>query len=149
MLTLLKAEEVLSVGLTITQVFYLVGREASKKLCRFVGTNAFKCAVSTLLGIKDKPSQVQDIRMTDGNGLRVWTSASVEHIPSAEAIAFFTRYNQLARYGCASECTCSENPQELWKQFCVHRIAGHLAGVKEKIDLIIDTRRKPNNESMK
>jgi hypothetical protein len=120
----------------------LIGREASKKLCRFVGTNALKCAVSTLLGIKGKPNQVQDIRMTDGNGLRVWTSASVEHIPSAEAIAFLTRYNRLAREGCNSPCNCVSDPSELWKSFCIHRIAEHLADAAEQLNLVLSVQKK-------
>jgi hypothetical protein len=142
MLTLLKAEEVLSIGLTITQTFYLVGRQLSKKLCRFVKSDALKCAIATMLGINGRPNQVQDIRLTDGNGLRVWTSAGTEFLPGAEVCAFLTRYNRLAREGCTSTCNCDADASELWKKFCVHRIAEHLADAAEQLNLIANIQKK-------
>lgn len=142
MLTLIKAEEIFHLGLTTTQVFYLIGREASKKLCRFVKRDSIHTAVSTLLAMKGKPSRVEDIRLTEAyGGLKVWTGDGDENIASAEVRAFLTRYNKLARHGCASECNCQENSEELWKQYCIHRIAEHLANAKDKVEAILKTRK--------
>lgn len=136
MLTLLRADDILKLGLTATQVFYLVGKQATKKLCRFVKTDSIKTAISTLLSIKGIRSRVEDIRLTDFGGLKVWTDQGIQTIASLEARVFLTRYNQLALNGCNSECKCAEDPDNLWKQFCVHKIAEHLQGVKEKVEAI-------------
>ena len=139
MLQLLQAQEILKVGLTVSQVFYLVGCSASKKLCRFVKSDALKCAIATLLGINGRPNKVEDIRMTDGNGLKVWTNSGTEFLPGAEVCAFLTRYNRLAREGCTRTCNCAQDASELWKKYCVHRIAAHLESVKEKLEVAAQT----------
>lgn len=139
MLQLLKASEILKVGLTISQVFYLVGREGAKKLCRFVKTDALRCAVTTLLAINGKRRQVQDIRLGKDTGLKVWTDKGIEFLPDTEVHAFLTRYNRLIREGCAGPCHCAQDSTEKWKRFCVHRIAEHLESVKEKLEVAAQT----------
>jgi hypothetical protein len=136
MLTLLKAEEILKIGLTCTQVFYLVGAKLNRGMCRFVKTDSIHTAIATLLAIKGKRARVEDIRLTDAGGLNVFTDAGTEYIASAESRVFLTRYNQLALNGCNSECNCASNPDDVWKQFCVHRIAEHLTSLKEKVQAV-------------
>lgn len=135
MLTLLKAEDILNLGLTCTQVFYLVGKKASKGLCRFVKTDAIHTAIATLLSIKGKRVRVEDIRLTDFGGIKIFTSQGIETLPSSEVRAFLTRYNQLSLNGCNSECGCDD----MWKQFCIHRIAEHLTSVEEKVKAVVET----------
>lgn len=131
---LIKAESVIRLGLTVTQVFYIVGQQAEKKLCRFVKTDRLKDAFSTLLAIKGKRQKVEYLRMGEFKGsVRVFTDQEEVYIPSAEASAFLTRYNQLATSGCTSECHC----QDVWRHLCVHRIAEHLTSVQDKLAIII------------
>jgi hypothetical protein len=131
---LLKANEITRLGLTKTQVFYLVGKQLQKGLCRFVKTDRLKDAICTLLSIKGFRYKIEDVRLGDTPGsLKVFTGAGTHYIPSSEASAFFTRYNQLAVDGCSSECKCDD----AWRHICVHRIAEHLANVKEKVEAIV------------
>ncbi len=141
MLQLLKApvEDILRVGLTVSQVFYVVGRQTSKKLCRFIKTDSLTTAISTLLAVNGKRRQVQDIRLADGTGLKVWTDKGIEYLPGAEINAFLSRYNKLAREGCKGECNCAQDSTEMWKKYCIHRIAQHLASVKEKLEVAAQT----------
>ncbi len=130
---LLMADSINRLGLTVTQVFYLVGQQLKKGLCRFVKTDRLKDAVCTLLAIKGKRRQVQDIRLGETKGsLRVFTDQGEEYVPSAEVSAFLTRYNQLAAHGIQGECKCDD----VWKHFCPHRIAEHLTSVKQKIEVV-------------
>jgi hypothetical protein len=131
---LLKAESINWLGLTKTQVFYLVGQQLKKGLCRFVKTDRLKDAVCTLLALKGERHQVQDIRIGETKGsLRVFTEEKEIYVPSAEASAFLTRYNRLASHGIQEECQCDD----MWKHFCPHRIAEHLTSVKEKIEVVV------------
>jgi hypothetical protein len=131
---LIKAESVIRLGLTVTQVFYIVGQQAEKKLCRFVKTDRLKDAFSTLLAIKGKRQKVEYLRIGEFKGsVRVFTAQEEVYIPSAEASAFLTRYNQLATSGCISECHC----QDVWRHLCVHRIAEHLTSVQDKLAIVI------------
>jgi hypothetical protein len=133
MLTLLKADNILKLGLTCTQVFYLVGKHLNKGICRFVKTDSIKTAISTLLSIKGKRAKVEDMRLSDFGGLKIFTDQGIEYIASAELRVFLTRYNQLATSGCNSECKCDD----MWRHLCVHRIAEHLTEVKEKVEAVI------------
>jgi hypothetical protein len=131
---LISASEITKLGLTKTQVFYLVGKQLQKGLCRFVKTDRLKDAICTLLSIKGFRYKIEDIRLGDTPGsLKVFTGAGTHYIPSSEASAFFTRYNRLAVDGCSSECKCDD----AWRHICVHRIAEHLANVKEKVEAIV------------
>ena len=131
---LVKAESFTRLGLTITQVFYIVGRQVEKGLCRFVKTDRLKDAFSTLLAIKGKRRKVEYLRMGEFQGsVRVFTNQEEVFIPSAEASAFLTRYNQLASSGCTSECHC----QDVWRHLCVHRIAEHLTSVQDKLAVVM------------
>ena len=133
-LPLIKAESVIRLGLTVTQVFYIVGQQAEKKLCRFVKTDRLKDAFSTLLALKGKRQKVEYLHIGEFKGsVRVFTAQEEVYIPSAEASAFLTRYNQLATSGCISECHC----QDVWRHLCVHRIAEHLTSVQDKLAIVI------------
>jgi hypothetical protein len=149
MLTLLKAEKILKLGLTCTQVFYLVGTNINKGICRFVKTDSIKTAISTLLSIKGKRAKVEDIRINEMGGLNTFTDQGIEYISSAEARAFLNCYNQLATSGCNSECRCAEDPNNMWKHFCIHRIAEHLTRVKEKVEAVIAAAHSPVNDFTK
>jgi hypothetical protein len=131
---LLKAESINWLGLTKTQVFYLVGQQLKKGLCRFVKTDRLKDAICTLLALKGERHQVRDIRVGETKGsLRVFTEKKEIYVPSAEASAFLTRYNRLAAHGIQGECQCDD----MWKHFCPHRIAEHLTSMKEKIEVVL------------
>ena len=142
---LLKADSINRLGLTKTQVFYLIGQQLKKKLCRFVKTDRFYDAICTLLAIKGKWRQVQDIRLGETKGsLRVFTEQGEEYIPSVEASAFLTRYNRLAAHGIQGECECDD----VWRHFCPHRIAEHLTSVKEKIEVVAQAITKAASEDL-
>jgi hypothetical protein len=131
---LLKAESINWLGLTKTQVFYLVGQQLKKGLCRFVKTDRLKDAICTLLALKGERHQVRDIRVGETKGsLRVFTEKKEVYIPSAEASAFLTRYNRLAVHGIQGECQCDD----MWRHFCPHRIAEHLTSMQEKIEVVL------------
>lgn len=146
MLTLLKAQNILNIGLTCTQVFYLVGKQAAKGLCRFVKTDSIKTAISTLLSIKGDKANVEDIRLNDFGGLKVFTNQGIKHLPRSEVRAFLTNYNRLATVGCQTECKCAQDPEILWKDFCIHKIAEHLTSVKEKIEAITKPTPQPQTD---
>jgi hypothetical protein len=142
---LLKADSISRLGLTVTQVFYLVGIQLKKGLCRFVKTDRLKDAVCTLLAVKGSRRQIQDIRVGETKGsLRVFTDLGEVYIPSAEVSAFLTRYNQLATHGIQGECHCDD----VWRHFCPHRIAEHLTCVKQKIEVITQALAKTASESL-
>ncbi len=128
----MQADTITRIGLTKTQVFFLVGKKSNKGLCRFVKRDIIKDSISTLLAIRGngKNQQVKDILLTDTNGLKVFTDQGVEYIPSAELPVFLTRYNQVATAGCNDECSC----EDMWRHICPHKIKNHLLTVKEKIE---------------
>jgi hypothetical protein len=133
---LFRADSVVRLGLTATQVFFAVGRKAQKGLCRFIKTDKLKDALSTLLAIKGQPRQIKDIRLGETKGsLKVFTDQGESYIPSAEISAFLTRYNRLASQGIQGECQCDD----MWRHFCPHRIAEHLASVREKLKVVAQT----------
>jgi hypothetical protein len=134
MLSLLKASDIVRIGLTCTQTFFLVGKNATKKLCRFVKTDSIKTAISTLLAIEGEPCFVEDIRMADLDGLKVWTNQGIKQLPPAKVRCFLARYNRLIKDGCFSQCNCEDEP---WAHFCIHKIAEHLSSVKEKVSAIL------------
>ncbi len=128
---LLEADNIARIGLTKTQIFFLVGQKLGKGLCRFVKRDKIKDAISTLLAIRGKRKRVEDILLTDTNGLKVFTDQGIEYLPSAELPIFLTRYNQVATAGCDDECNCQE---DTWRHICPHKIKNHLLMVKEKIE---------------
>ena len=74
----------------------------------------------------------------------MFTDKDEVYVPSAEASAFLTRYNQLAAYGIQGECNCDD----VWKHFCPHRIAEHLTSVKQKIEVVAQTLAKAASEPL-